>query len=89
MVYSLLMRVSTFFTGLLLSGLALIVLIQSELQVWNILFIAVFFPIGIWFVVASILPHKATNDVIGDTAISSGLLELPLKLVAALWVSLN
>jgi hypothetical protein len=88
-VYSLLMRLSTFFTGLLIGGLALIVWAQSELQIWNILFIVVFLPMGIWFVVASILPHKPTNDVIGDTALSAGLLELPIKIVAAIWVSTN
>lgn len=88
-MYSLLMRVSTFFTGLIIAGLALIVWAQSELEIWNILFIVVFLPIGIWFVVASILPHKPTHDVIGDTALSAGLLELPIKLVAAIWVSAN
>lgn len=88
-MYSLPLRLSTFFTGVLICGLALIVWVQSELEIWNILFIAVFLPVGIWFVIASILPHKPTNDVIGDTAISAGLLELPLKLAAALWISAN
>ncbi|PUB82726.1 MAG: hypothetical protein DBP02_13750 [gamma proteobacterium symbiont of Ctena orbiculata] len=83
------MRLSTFLTGLLIAGLALIVWVQSELEVWNILFIVVFLPIGIWFVVASILPHKPTNEVIGDVALSTGLLELPIKIVAAIWVSAN
>lgn len=51
----------------------------------NILFVALFLPLGIWCVVASFLSGKEINETIGDTSMSTGLSLLPIKLISALW----
>ena len=84
-MYSILKRIITFLAGFVIGGIALLVWFHSELKIENIALIVLFLPIGIWFIVASILPHKPTNEVIGDSRFFWDFLLLPIKLVAHLW----
>lgn len=86
---TLLIRILTFGVGIVIGGIAVGVWIYSEMQLMNILFVALFLPIGIWFVISAFLPKKNVNNELAGNFTSTGLVELPLSLVAALWSAIS
>ena len=72
-------RVVTFVTGLLLSGLGVVIWFSAS-EFASIAFALTLLVFGGYVVIASLVPYKNTTEQISDEILGRVLIELPIKL---------
>ncbi len=73
-------RTVTFIVGILFIGLGLFLWPNEVLVFWMIISILCLL-IGIYFMIAALVPHKRTVQDVSDETLSYLLIELPLRLI--------